>query len=166
MFSTDSCQIAGRVLAVSLLVSVAQVAAAQELSITSASMSARVGQESLTSASAQSAQMQREPQPVVVSNDSGRGPFIPLYVTFGVLQALDVHSTLRAVEAGAVEQNPILRGAVNNPAALIAVKAGVGAATVLIADKLRTRNRVAAFVVMAAVNSAYATVVAHNYSAR
>lgn len=42
-------------------------------------------------------------------------------------------------------------------AALIGVKAGVGTATILLADKLRTRHRVGAMVLMAALNSVYAT---------
>jgi hypothetical protein len=97
----------------------------------------------------------------VTSTD--RGVLIPLYVSFASLQMLDAHSTLRAIRAGGVEQNPLLRDVAGKPAALIAVKAGVAASTIVLVDKLRVRNRVAAIALMAAINSGYAAVVAHNY---
>jgi hypothetical protein len=96
---------------------------------------------------------------------SRRGVLIPLYASFAALQALDAHSTLRAIHRGAVEQNPMLRSIANNPTALFAVKAGVAASTIVLADKLRDRSRVGAIVLMAGLNSLYATVVAHNYAA-
>ena len=97
--------------------------------------------------------------------DSPRGVLVPLYMSFAALQALDVHSTLRAIDAGAVEQNPFLKGLVNQPAALIALKGGIAASTILVADKVRHHSRIGAIVTMAALNSVYATVVAHNYRA-
>jgi hypothetical protein len=93
-------------------------------------------------------------------------PLAPLYVSFAVLQALDVHSTTRAVNQGGVEANPLLRGVAQQPAALIAVKAGGAASTIWLSQKLARRSRTGAFVLMTAVNSAYAMVVAHNYRAR
>jgi hypothetical protein len=86
-----------------------------------------------------------------------------MYVTFASLQMLDAHSTLRAVNAGAVEQNPLMRGLTDKPVAFVALKAGVAASTIVLADKMRGRSRVGAVVMMAALNSAYAMVVAHNY---
>jgi hypothetical protein len=94
---------------------------------------------------------------------ASRGVLIPMYVTFASLQMLDAHSTLRAVNAGAVEQNPLMRGLADRPVALVALKAGVAASTIVLADKMRGRSRVGAVVMMAALNSAYAMVVAHNY---
>jgi hypothetical protein len=94
-----------------------------------------------------------------------RGVLVPLYVGFASLQMLDAHSTVRALRAGGVEQNPLLRGLADKPAALVALKAGVAASTIALADKMRTRSRVGAIVLMAALNSAYAVVVAHNYRA-
>ena len=88
---------------------------------------------------------------------------LPLYVSFGALQMLDAHSTLRAVSAGGTEQNPLLRGVVNHPAALVAIKAGVAASTIALAEKVRGRSRLGAIVLMAAVNSVYTAVVVHNY---
>lgn len=94
---------------------------------------------------------------------SDRGILIPLYVSFASLQMLDAHSTIRALDAGGVEQNPLMKGVADKPAALIALKAGVAVTTIALAEKVRRRSRVGAIVLMAALNSAYATVVAHNY---
>ena len=92
-------------------------------------------------------------------------PLVPLYVSLGVLLGLDAHSTTLALKAGAVETNPLMRGVADQPAALVAVKAGAAASTIWLTHKLAKRSRTGAFIVMAAVNSAYATVVAHNYRA-
>lgn len=96
---------------------------------------------------------------------SSRGALVPLYASFAALQALDAHSTSRGIHRGAVEQNPMLHSIANNPAALFAVKAGLAASTIVIADKMRDRSRVGAIVLMAGLNSLYAAVVAHNYAA-
>ena len=45
------------------------------------------------------------------------------------------------------------------------MKAGVTASTIFLAEKLRVKNLVGAVVLMAALNSAYAMVVVHNYRA-
>src|SRR5262245_3052348 len=90
---------------------------------------------------------------------SPRGVLVPLYVSFASLQMLDAHSTLRAMRAGGVEQNPLLRGLADKPAALVAIKAGVAVSTIAVADKVRGRSRVGAIALMAALNSAYAVVV-------
>ena len=88
---------------------------------------------------------------------------MPLYVSFAALQGLDAHSTLRAIDAGNSEGNPVMNGIVNEPAAFIALKGGVAASTIFVTDKLRHRSRTAAIITMVALNSVYATVVAHNY---
>jgi hypothetical protein len=102
--------------------------------------------------------------PRLKASTAGRGALIPLYVSFATLQMLDAHSTLRGVHAGASEQNPMLRSIADRPAALFAVKAGIAASTIVLADKMRSHSRVGAIVLMAGLNSLYATVVAHNYS--
>ena len=94
---------------------------------------------------------------------ANRGALVPLYASFATLQMLDAHSTLRALRAGGEEQNPLLKGLADKPAALVALKAGVAVSTIALAEKVRGRSRVGAIVLMAALNSAYATVVAHNY---
>jgi hypothetical protein len=105
------------------------------------------------------------PRLAPAATSSSRGVLVPLYVSFAALQALDAHSTLRGIHRGAVERNPMLRSIANNPSALFVVKAGVAASTIAIADKMRDRSRVGAIVLMAGLNSLYATVVAHNYAA-
>ena len=51
------------------------------------------------------------------------GALIPLYVSFGALQVLDAHSTSRALDGGAVEANPIMRGIAGNRIGLLGLKA-------------------------------------------
>jgi hypothetical protein len=88
-----------------------------------------------------------------------------LYGGLIALQALDAHSTLRAVDAGFVEQNPLMRWTVERPAALVAMKAAASAATIAVAEVIRKRHPKRAVAFMAAVNSAYAVIVLHNYRA-
>jgi hypothetical protein len=86
-----------------------------------------------------------------------------LYVSTAVMQALDVHSTLQALDRGAVEGNPMMSGVTGNKAAFIALKSGVAFGTVMAARNMSKRNRVAAALTLVAINSAYAMVVNHNY---
>lgn len=88
---------------------------------------------------------------------------VPLYVSFGALQALDAATTVRALDRGATEANPAIGGIAGNPAALVAVKAASSAAIVFAGERLWRKNRVAAVALMAALNGAYALVVFHNY---
>jgi hypothetical protein len=89
---------------------------------------------------------------------------VPLYVSFGALQVLDLHSTKRALAAGGREANPVVGTAVGSPAAMTAMKIGAATGIVLLSEKLWKRNRVAAIVMMVTLNSAYAVVASHNYS--
>ena len=45
----------------------------------------------------------------------------------------------------------------------VEAKAGTAAATIFFAEKLAKKSPIGSLIVMAAFNSAYATVVAHNY---
>jgi hypothetical protein len=103
------------------------------------------------------AQTVEPPQPL--------GVLLPLYASFAGLQALDAHSTLRAINSGATERNPLMTGVAGQPAALFALKAGTTAATIYLVERIRPKNRVAAMAIMAGVNSFYAAVVIHNYRA-
>ena len=88
----------------------------------------------------------------------------PMHIATVTMQMLDAHSTYAAIhDARVVEANPLMRSMAENPAALIAVKAGVAAAIVYSTEKLARRHRVVAFASALAVNSAYAMLVAHNY---
>ena len=93
------------------------------------------------------------------------GPLVPLYASFATLQALDVHSTSRALDHGAVEANPMMKGLAGNPTALLAVKAAGTAGVIVASEKMWKKNRAAAVFFMVAANSAMAWVVQHNYRA-
>jgi hypothetical protein len=88
---------------------------------------------------------------------------VPLYVTFGALQAMDAHSTMQALHGGAREQNPIIEPFGRNGAALFAIKSATTVGTIVLAEKLRQRHPVKALVMMTAVNVAYAAIVVSNY---
>jgi len=89
-----------------------------------------------------------------------------LYGSFVGLQALDVHSTMRAVRSGGgQEANPALQGLVGSPAAMFAVKAGATASIIVASERLRRAHHPrAAVVLMIGANSAYAMIAAHNYT--
>jgi hypothetical protein len=90
---------------------------------------------------------------------------MPLYVSFASLQALDAHSTTRALDRGAVEANPMMKGLAGSPAGMFAVKAAATAGLVYSAERIWKKNKTAAVVFMVAANSAMALVVQHNYRA-
>jgi hypothetical protein len=86
---------------------------------------------------------------------------MPLYISHVTLQGLDVHSTVRALQAGGREANPLLRHV--TPAGMIAAKAAASASTLFLTEKLWRRNRKAAVITMLAANAAMSFVVANNY---
>jgi Domain of unknown function (DUF5658) len=96
----------------------------------------------------------REPRP---------GALIPLYMSFGILQALDGRSTLTSVNRGYREMNPIVSPAAGSRGLMVATKLVTTTATIAGAETLWRRNRVAAVLALIGINVAYAAVVAHNY---
>jgi hypothetical protein len=92
-------------------------------------------------------------------------PLVPLYLSFAALQALDVHSTSSAIDRGAVEANPLMKGLAGSEIGMIAVKAAGTTAVVYASERMWKKNRVAAVIFMVATNSAMAWVVNHNYRA-
>jgi hypothetical protein len=88
---------------------------------------------------------------------------VPLYISFAGLQALDAHSTIKALDHGYVEANPLVAASTRNRAAFVAMKVAVTASVIVGAERLWPRHRVAAVVAILAVNGAYAAIVAHNY---
>lgn len=103
-------------------------------------------------------------EPVAPSRRSGPSPLMTsLYATTAVMQALDVHSTLAALDAGGVEANPIMAGLTRNRAAFIATKAAVAAGAIFAAREVAKHNKVAAALTLIAINSTYAWVAHHNY---
>jgi hypothetical protein len=106
------------------------------------------------------------PLPVLSESASSvRRPaaLLPLYVSFAALQLADVHSTSRALDNGAVEANPLMKGFAGNKASLIAVKAAGGAVAIYASERMWKTNKTAAIAFMIATNSAMAWVVHHNY---
>jgi hypothetical protein len=111
-----------------------------------------------------------EPRPPFISEVTEKTPtrfgiLLPLYASFATLQTLDAHSTMRALQNGGVERNPLLRDLAGRPAALFALKAGVTASTIYLTEKLRSRHPVGAIALMVALDSFYAMVIVHNYRA-
>ena len=93
-----------------------------------------------------------------------RGVLLPLYSGFATMQALDVHSSLRARAHGGTEANPVLAG-VTNPVAFTLVKTGVTVTTIYLIDRIRKEHRKTAIVTMVSLNAFYGVLVAHNYRA-
>jgi hypothetical protein len=85
-----------------------------------------------------------------------------LYVTLGVMQAMDIYSTSAALKAGAKEANPTAAPFAGNPGSMIGLKAATMAGTIFFAERLWKTNKVGAIVMMAAINGATAAVSMHN----
>jgi Domain of unknown function (DUF5658) len=100
-----------------------------------------------------------------LARQSRPGALVPLYVSFGTLQVLDAHSTSRALDRGAVEANPMMKGIAGNPTALLAVKAAGTASVIFASERIWKKNKTAAVFFMVAANSAMAWVVQNNYRA-
>jgi Domain of unknown function (DUF5658) len=90
---------------------------------------------------------------------------LPLYISLATLQALDVHSTARALADGAVEANPLMKGLAANEVGLLAIKAAGTTSVLLASEHMWKRNRTGAVIFMIAANSAMMWVVQHNYRA-
>jgi Domain of unknown function (DUF5658) len=90
---------------------------------------------------------------------------VPLYASFAGLQMVDMHSTWRALDHGAVEGNPLLMNVAGSKAGLFAVKAGGTAAVIGVSEALWKKNRTAAILFMISTNAAMTWVVDHNYRA-
>jgi Domain of unknown function (DUF5658) len=90
---------------------------------------------------------------------------LPLYFSYATLQALDIHSTMRALDRGAVEANPLMKNLTASPASLVAVKVAGAAGVLYTTEQLWKKNPTAAVVFMIAANSAMAWVVQNNYRA-
>ncbi len=87
-----------------------------------------------------------------------------LYAAQAALQALDAHSTYAAIGRGGVEANPLMKGVVGNKGAMMAVKAGVAASSIWMAERMwKKGNRAGAIATMLVVNGITAAVVANNY---
>ena len=85
-----------------------------------------------------------------------------LYVTLGVMQAMDIYSTSAALKAGAKEANPTAAPFAGNTGSMIGLKAATMAGTIFFSERLWKTNKVGAIVMMAAINGATAAASMHN----
>jgi len=92
---------------------------------------------------------------------------VPMYASFATLQALDYHSTTRAISQGiGREANPLARSIVEHPAGFLALKAGATAGMIWASERMRKKHPGRAVVLMLASNATMAVIVALNYSIR
>ena len=89
----------------------------------------------------------------------------PMLVGYAGLQAADAHSTLRALDAGAVEANPttVAQWAVRSTSRAYGIKAGVTTGTWWAFDRIACSHPRTAFWTVTALNTVLALVVSHNY---
>src|SRR5437870_2309681 len=78
-----------------------------------------------------------------------RALFSSLYVGLVTTQALDVHSTIRALDAGHKEANPLARWAAANPVTLVAYKTAATAGTLFLVERVRKKHPVRAVFLLA-----------------
>jgi hypothetical protein len=105
-------------------------------------------------------------EPLVSKPRTARRPalLIGLYVSYGLLQALDAQSTIRALHSGAGhEGNPLLSPFAAHPAALATFKLGLTGGTIYGIDRLYKSHRRLAMITLATINSGYACIVQRNY---
>jgi hypothetical protein len=109
---------------------------------------------------AEAAEIHREARPI----QRGRPMLLPaLYGTAALLQGYDVYSTLAVLKRGGVEVNPVMKGLTKSPTALIGLKAGVTALSIVAAERMWKRhNRAGAVLTMAVSNSLMAMVATNN----
>lgn len=94
-----------------------------------------------------------------------RGALLPtLYGGLAALNAYDAFSTSKAIRNGSgVEANPLMRGVASNRAALWALKGGVTAGSILLADRMwRNHNRAGAIATMIVSNAVMSAVTVNN----
>ena len=89
---------------------------------------------------------------------------IGMYVSYGLLQALDAQSTIRALNSGSAhEGNPALSPFAAHPAALAAFKLGLTGGTIYGFDRVYKSHHRLTMIALTAVNGGYAYVVRRNY---
>jgi hypothetical protein len=87
-----------------------------------------------------------------------------MYVSYGLLQALDAESTVHALQTKkAREGNPALSPFASNPGALAAFKVGLTGGTIFGIDRLRKSHPKLAIVTLGVINAGYACVVVRTY---
>ncbi len=105
-----------------------------------------------------------QPGPAALDHHVKRPALLPvLYASFGAVQASDVYTTSAALRSGAYEANPLMRPFAGHPARMIALKAAATASTIFFVERMwKQQHRVAAVVMMAAINGATMAVAMNN----
>ena len=94
---------------------------------------------------------------------TGRLVLTSLYGSLAGLHAYDAYSTLRGVEQGARELNPVMQAVSGNGVAMVAFKSGMAAVSIAVSERLWRRNqRSRAVMVMLLTNGILAAVTARN----
>jgi len=88
---------------------------------------------------------------------------IPLYLTYGALQAADGYLTLTAIHHGAVEQNPIVAPIAGKTSLLFGLKAATTASTLVLIERFRREHPYRAICLIGALDSGMGWVVWHNH---
>ena len=103
------------------------------------------------------------PTPIAAAPRAPERPaaLVPLYVSFATLQALDTASTMRALNRGGSEANPLVAPVVGSPAAFVG-KAAASALAIVASERLWKDHRTLAIATMIGMNVGYSLVVAHN----
>jgi len=95
--------------------------------------------------------------------DPRRAVLSSLHLVTGIVQGYDGLLTLKVLNAGGVEKNPLIAPLGTSQGAMIGVKVAAAVATVLGTETLwRSHHRVGAIVASIAANSAMAIVAHHN----
>jgi len=106
------------------------------------------------------------------SEDSASEPRAPhkpsvlmtsLYGLTALAQALDAHSTMSALHAGAREGNPVMAALTSHPPAFIALKAGAAVGLIYAGHSVAKHSKLQAVIALAAIDSVYFAIAAHNY---
>lgn len=102
--------------------------------------------------------------PPVLLGGPRRGAMLPaLYVGLAGLNAFDAYSTVKGLSRGATEGNPLMQPAAGSSAAMWAIKGGVTAGSIAVAERLWRQNRRGAAITMMVVsNVIVATAAARN----
>lgn len=86
-----------------------------------------------------------------------------LYVFTATTQGLDAVSTFKALNAGAVESNSIVKPFASNRPAFLALKAGMATAFIYAGHDLSKGHKIAAIVALGLLNSVYTAIAFNNY---
>ena len=86
-----------------------------------------------------------------------------LYISTPIVQAVDGFSTMRVIQLGGREQNPLMAPIVSNPAAFAVTRATIAFGEIYMAHGMAKRNKFLAIGALAGLNTAYVMFAAHNF---